>query len=118
MKKLLILFIAALMSANIFAKDNVFNYAQTEGVTIINDSTIVYYDTYKIVITEPSDVYTAIFKIPSRDEYKKGVMPKLMMMSYGSYVFNSPNRQGANYILYASRSFTQVLMRQTETIEY
>lgn len=87
----------------------------SNGIKVVNDSTIVYYETYKIMVVQPDNVYTAIFKLPSPYETKKGVLPTLMVMSFGTYTFVAPSE--GNYILYASKSFDKILYRRTEYIE-
>lgn len=88
----------------------------SNDIKVVNDSTIVYYDAYKIMVVQPDNVYTAIFKLPAPHETKKGVLPTLMVMSFGTYTFVAPSE--GNYILYASKSFDKILYRRTESFEY
>ena len=118
MKKLILLLLSIIFGISIYAETPYIETSSTsEGIKIVNDSTIIYYDTYKILVKQPENVYTAIFKLPSYLEMKKGKLPVLMMMSFGSYCFIAPDDH-SNYILYASKSFDKILYRQTEYKSY
>lgn len=118
MKKLILLLCSIIFGISVYAETPYIETSSTsEGIKIVNDSTIIYYDTYKILVKQPENVYTAIFKLPSYLEMKKGKLPVLMMMSFGSYCFIAPDDH-SNYILYASKSFDRILYRQTEYKSY
>ena len=118
MKKLILLLFSIIFGVSLYAGvPYVESNTTTDGIKIVNDSTIIYYDTYKILVKQPENVYTAIFKLPSYLEMKKGKLPVLMMMSFGSYCFIAPDDH-SNYILYASKSFDKILYRQTEYKSY
>jgi len=117
MKKFLLGIMMILCTCFCFAKSPEINYAAQQGVEIVNDSTLIYYETYKIVINQPDDVCTEIYKAPTWSENKKGIEPKLVMKQSGSYVFNSPCGD-ANYIVCASKPFQNAEFRQTESIQH
>ncbi len=117
MKKFLMMLMLCFLGAGVsMAKTpKVIADMASNGIKVVNDSTIIYYETYKIMVVQPDNVYTAIFKLPSPLETKKGALPTLMVMSFGTYTFVAPSE--GNYILYASKSFDRILYRCTEYIE-
>lgn len=118
MKKLILFLFFIIFEVSVYAEPPYVESSTTSSsIKVVNDSTIIYYDTYKILVKQPENVYTAIFRLPTYSEMKKGKLPILMMMSSGSYCFMAPDDH-SDYILYASKSFDKIFYRLTEYKSY
>ena len=108
MKKLILLLLSVIFGISIYAETP---YIETnsisEGIKIVNDSTIIYYNVEGIQVAQPHDVYTGIFEYNPTS--KKPM--KLCIMNSGAYIWVPDDGKPRTYILYASKAFDRVVLR-------
>lgn len=82
-------------------------------IVLLNDSTIEYIDVFGIQVAQPSDVYSAIIRMPE----SKKERPTLVIMRPGSYIWVDETNKHGHYILYCGRALNRVILRATDTVD-